>query len=326
MRARKILREQARQIVKDEAKILIDTNLALGEKCNRRLSFFVKEFWSVIIPDKLVWNWHLDILCNEIQVVYERVIGNEVEDPNDPEKKIRVRLPKLYDLIINIPPGTSKSTICTIMAPAWSWGKDSSLRHMTGSYSANLSMDHSVKSRDIIKSDKYRRYFPNVIIKKDEDNKTNFRTTNNGQRFVTSTGGAATGVHAHIITIDDPLNPKQAASAVQLLEANNWFDKTLSTRKVDKDVTPTILIMQRLATDDPTGHLLEKRGNKIRHVCLPGSLESGTVKPSKYEKYYKDGLLDPLRLSRKVLGELKTDLGSSGFSGQVGSHQYLQQV
>ena len=47
-----------------------------------------------------------------------------------------------------------------------------------------------------------------------------------------------------------------------LHNANKNMDETISTRKVNKAVTPTILIMQRLHQDDPTGHLLKKKGKK----------------------------------------------------------------
>lgn len=278
-----------------------DIDRAAAELCKRKLAFFVKEFWDVIIADPLVWNWHMDALCDELQEVYERVFRREK---------------KAYDLVINIPPGTSKSTICTVMAQAWSWTRDDSLRHITGSYTDSLATEHSVKCRDVIRSDKYKRYFPDIEIKRDEDNKTNYKTTNNGQRYTTSTNGTVTGIHAHIITIDDPLNPKQAASVVELMAANAWFDKTLSTRKVNKEMTPTILIMQRLAVGDPTGHMLEKKKDAIRHVCLPGELGKN-VSPAEYRSRYINGLLDPIRLSRTALAELKKDLGAAGYAGQI---------
>jgi phage terminase large subunit-like protein len=284
----------------DRPVVHLDADRAAAELCNRKLSFFVREFWDIIIEEDLEWAPHMDVLCDEIQVVYERVIA---------------RQPKLYDLIINIPPGTSKSTIVTIMAPVWSWTRDASLRHITASYSETLSTEHSVKSRDIVRSAKYRRYFPHVKIKADEDNKTNYKTTRNGQRFVTSVTGTVTGVHAHIITVDDPLNPKQAASEAELAEANRFFDQTITTRKVDKRVTPLILIMQRLSQKDPSGHLLEKKKEGLRHICLPASI-GPQVKPAKYAAIYQDGYLDINRLGPAVCAEMKVDLGASGYAGQ----------
>lgn len=292
--------------------IVYDLNKVAAELCRRKLSFFVKEFWSVVIAEELVWSQHMEILCNEVQAVYERLFLQP--DPNDPKRMIR--LPKLYDLIINIPPGTSKSTIVTIMAPAWAWTRDASLRCITGSYSDSLATEHSVKSRDIITSDKYKLYYPEVQIKDHKGLKTNYETTANGQRYATSVGGTVTGVHGHVLTVDDPLNPKQAASQVECQSANDWMDKTLSMRKVDKKVSVTILIMQRLAVNDCTGHALSKKKENVRHICLPAEI-SVNVKPAEYQNIYVNGLLDPVRLGVEALSEARVDLGSAGYAGQM---------
>jgi predicted phage terminase large subunit-like protein len=119
-----------------------------------------------------------------------------------------------------------------------------------------------------------------------------------------------------MIIIDDPLNPKQAASEVETQNANQWMDVTLSTRKVDKAVTPTILVMQRLSENDCTGNWLSKKGKAIRHICLPGEL-SDNVSPVEVREKYVDGLLDPIRLNKSVLDEMALTLGSYGFAGQI---------
>jgi hypothetical protein len=281
--------------------------------CRRKLSYFVREFWDVTIAEELEWNFHMEVLCDEVQEIYERVFMHF-----DAQGKRTGRLPKLHDLVINIPPGTSKTTIVSVMAPAWSWTRDASLRHITGSYGGDLAVANSTKSRDIILSSKYRAYFPEVIIKRDENGKTDYKTTCNGQRLSTSVGAGVTGIHAHIITIDDPLNTKQMASKQEVETANKWFDNTLSTRKVDKLVTPTILIMQRLLTNDPTGHMLEKRkkGLKVRHICLPGTV-GDNISPIELKDKYKNGYLDERRLGQTVLDELKIQLGSAGYAGQI---------
>ena len=271
-----------------------------AELCKRSLAYFVKEFWSAIVPDKLVWGMHMEVLCNEVQAVYERVF---------------LRLPKEYDLIINIPPGTSKSTIVTIMAPVWSWTRDPGLRHITISYSGPLSTEHAVKSRDVLLCEKFVRYFPDVELKKGEVGKTNYKTTKGGQRYATSITATITGKHAHIITVDDPMNTKQSTSIASTLEASQFFDKTIPTRKVDKEITPTILVMQRLSVSDPTGHLLNKKKDKIRHVCLPAEL-SKNVNPVQYKDIYINGLLDPKRMSHEILADMKIDLGSYNYAGQ----------
>ena len=226
------------------------------------------------------------------------------------------RKEKLYDLIINVPPGTTKSTIATVMFPAWAWAVDPSIRSLTASYSASLSTDHSVKSRDIIRSDKYREFFPYVEIKRDQDNKTQYKNSLGGERYSTSVTGTVTGFHAHFLIVDDPLNPTEAASEIQRTRANEFMDITLSTRKVNKAVTPTILIMQRLHQEDPTGNWLNKKGKKLKHICLPGEV-SKDIKPAYLKEKYINGLLDPVRLSVNDLEDLKVNLGSYGYAGQI---------
>jgi len=174
-----------------------------------------------------------------------------------------------------------------------------------------------MKARDVLKSDKFLELYPGrVEFKKDMDLKQSYQNTANGVRVSAGVGGGVTGLHAHILLVDDPLNPKQAASTVEVKNASDWLTKTLSTRKVDKQLTPTILIMQRLAEDDPTGHLLEK-GNRVRHICLPAEISDlDNVKPSQMEKYYIDGLLDPKRMSRETLAAQRVYLGSRDYAGQ----------
>jgi phage terminase large subunit-like protein len=271
-----------------------------AERCRQEFFYFLQEFWDVIIPETPVYNWHIPYLCNEVQKVVEKVIKREAKD---------------YDLIINISPGETKSTIITVMLPVWAWIKDPSIRSLTASYSASLSTDHSVKSRDIIRSDKFKSYFPEIVLKTDQDGKTHYKNTLGGERYATSVTGSITGFHAHLLIVDDPLNPKEAASEVERKRANDFMDITLSTRKVNKSVTPTILVMQRLHQDDCTGNWLTK-DKTIKHICLPGEI-SKDIKPIELREKYTDGLMNATRLTRNDLAELKTNLGSYGYSGQI---------
>lgn len=278
------------------------TELALrvvADECMKHFFYFVQTFWDVIIKERPVFNWHIQYLCEELEMLSDCIVH---------------RQPKPYDLIINIPPGTTKSTIVTIMWPVWLWTLDPTIRIITNSYSGGLSLEHATKSKDIILSDKFQRLFPNIQIRRDKSGKQNYENTETGFRYATSTGATITGFHAHVIINDDPQNPKQAESDQMRIQANE-HTKTLSSRKVDKANTPVVTIMQRLHEDDVTGYLLKKKGENIRHICLPAE-DCDDVKPSDLRARYVDGLLDPVRLSRAVLDEAKTDLGSRGYAGQ----------
>lgn len=278
------------------------TELALrvvADQCKRSFFYFVQTFWDVIIKEEPTYNWHIPFLCEELQKLSVSIVARE---------------PKPYDLIVNIPPGTTKSTIVTIMWPVWLWTQDATLRIITNSYSGGLSIEHATKSKDIIQSDKFRALFPHIVIRKDKSGKQNYENTETGYRYATSTGATITGFHAHVIINDDPVNPKQAESEPLRVQANE-HTKTLSSRKVDKANTPVVTIMQRLHEEDVTGYMLKKKGENIKHICLPAE-DCEDVKPAELRKNYVDGLLDPKRLNRTVLQEAMVDLGSRGYAGQ----------
>lgn len=270
--------------------------------CKKEFFYFFKKFWSVIIPEEYVDNWHIKFLCDELEQIGLSLKARKIHD---------------YDtLIINIPPGTSKTTLVSIMFQPWLWAIDPTLKVLSATYSGDLSVAHAIKSRDIITSNEYRELFPDVELKKDENNKTDFKNTKGGARMATSVGGTATGTHAHLILVDDPLSASQAQSEAERKTANSFLTQTLSTRKVDKQKTVTIIVMQRLHENDPTGMLISKTEKKIKHICLPGEL-SEDIKPLEARQYYQNGLLDPVRLSESALKSLKVDLGSYGYAGQI---------
>jgi len=282
-------------------KLYCSEDKLLAKICRNSFYDFVKEFWDVIIPENPVWNWHIKYICDELQIMAERVFKKE---------------DKIYDLIINIPPGTTKSTICSVMYPAWIWTRMPSARIIAGSHTANLSLDLSRKSRLIINSEKYSNTFPEIQLSGDQSTKSYFVNTANGARLATMVGGVPTGFHAHFLIVDDPIDPKGATSDAELKASNDWMKETLSTRKVDKGVAITILIMQRLHEIDPTGDWI-KRSNKedLKHINLPAELSEST-EPSEIIPFYKDGLLDPIRLSKKILEQQKRDLGEFGYACQ----------
>ena len=269
---------------------------------------FFKFFWTAINNEKLIDNWHIKYLCDELQAVAERVIKREKKE---------------YDLIINIPPSMSKTSILNIYFPLWCWVNDYTIPFISVSYSYQLSINISEKCRDVLRSDLFQKYFYDIKVKEDSDTKQLFKVVKDnkvgGFRYATSVGGTISGFHGHFLLLDDPLNAVDALSEVKIKNVNDWLDNVIYSRKVDNDVSVVILIMQRLHENDPTGYLLEKNKN-IKHICLP-AIESEKVQPVKLKKYYVDGLLDTQRLSKEVLEQKRIEMGDYAFS-----MQYLQEI
>lgn len=292
-----------------------------AERAQRSFPRFIKEFWDEVSNDELQWNWHIDYLAKELEKI-ARLVSHHIE--------------KKYDLIVNVAPGTTKTTIFSIMFPVWCWTNWYWMRFITSSYSGPLSLESAEYSRDIIRSRKFQRFYPDLRIRRDKDTKSNFKivkdvysnqgqlldTKQGGNRYSTSVGGTVTGFHGHIIIWDDLIDPEGALSEAEIRNANRHIDQTLSNRKVDKAVTPVIGIMQRLHQDDPTGHVLQKQNKKVKHICFPAEIRTAAyrknLRPASAEQYYEDGLFNPHRMPWQILQDQKADLGQYGYAGQYG--------
>lgn len=317
-RQRKEKAKEIKQLAGDTLQDLIFHPLHIQRELNNRSFYeFFCYFWDVISNEKLIPNWHIRYICGELQEAVERVGRREK---------------CLHDILINIPPGSTKTTIISIMLPVWCWTRWPWMQLITASYSASLSLESAEASRDLIRSDKFRIMYPELEIKADKDVKSNYRIMykvrkdngetellRGGNRYSTSVGGSLTGYHGHVLIVDDPLNPYEAASSQILQTTNYWLDNVLSTRKVDKEVTLTIMLMQRLHQNDPSGHWLSKKKDKIHHICLPGDIRESVdnVRPKEVISFYQDGLLDTIRLSAQVLERMRMDLGEYGYAGQI---------
>lgn len=264
---------------------------------------FVVEFWDTVVAEPFIDNWHIHYICARLQRAAERVFRG---------------LPKDKDMIINVPFGSTKTLLACIMFPSWIWGRMPHASIIGSSYTVDgVAMDASRKNRNLVKSDKYQQCFPNIKITHDMDAKGHFANTQKGERNTTGTGCNVTGRHGDFILIDDPVDPMGSRSEADLKKANLFITETLWSRKKKQDVTPTILIMQRLHQNDPTAMLIETLGKEnIEHICLPGEI-TDDVNPPELKTYYTNGLLDPVRGSRKILKEHRKTLLEYGYAGQI---------
>ncbi len=140
---------------------------------------------------------------------------------------------KITKLLCNVPPGSTKSLLVDVFWAAWEWGPKNrpDLRHMSWSYSPDLTLEHNDLCRKIIKSELYQRFWGDRFkLDETSDAKGYFRNDKGGWRRASSIRGAATGFRADRLIFDDPHNVKDADSTASLEEATTWFAKTLPTR------------------------------------------------------------------------------------------------
>jgi hypothetical protein len=165
--------------------MLIDVNKVKASLARESFFEFFKMMWPQVAAEELSLNWHIELLCDELQALAERVFRG---------------MEKINDLVVNVSPGTSKSSIASVMFPPWTWTRDRTMRHLCGSYSYPLALDLSRKSRDVVTSDLYKELFPEVQLRADQNTKGYFQTTEGGYRYSFGVNGSVTGFHGHFIT------------------------------------------------------------------------------------------------------------------------------
>ncbi len=282
---------------------------ALKSLCRDSFYHFVKYHWHTIIPREPVWNWHIKKICKVLQ---RRA------------RQVKRGIKGLPDLVINVPPGTTKSTIVSEMFPAWVWTWFPDAQFICGSHAAPVAYDLAGRSLRIIQSDLYQSLFaedyPNGQILRTET-ASHFYNTKEGFRLAVGSGSPI-GFHAHFILVDDPVNPNEVDSEAERENTINWMTGNLSSRKIDKDVTLTVLVMQRLAQADPSGLMLDELpdrrwGTPVMHICLPWKL-SDKVNPPAWRKYYdkETELLDPIRCTEDAGVAFKIKFGNRMFGAQ----------
>jgi predicted phage terminase large subunit-like protein len=280
---------------------LLKTIEAEREWCKDYRNFFCRS-WRILEPNTpLVWNWHYDVLCDELQKQMERIARREKKE---------------YDIIINLPPRTLKSSLVSRMLIPYAWTRFPWIRFLTTSFSQELSSEHSVNSRDIIDSEWYQALWGNVFeMTSDQNVKSYYRNNLAGYRIALSVGSSSIGRGANCMVFDDLNDPKTCGSPVMRQNVINFYKKVAFTRLNDQTIDLRIVIQQRTYDDDITGYLLQNFEEKWKLFCFP-AMESKDISPPEYKSKYVNGLFFPKRLSVEAIEEYKINLGTD-FWGQI---------
>lgn len=297
----KVREEAMRRRLRDEAsRVPLGDPLAASRIRCKSLHTFVREGWHVLEPEtRFVDGWVIKAICDHLEAVTRGEITR---------------------LLINVPPGFSKSLIVSVFWPAWEWGPMGMphLRYLTSSfdYKANVVRDNN-KMRKLVTSDWYQeRWGDLVTLTKETEGK--FENTATGGREGRAFSGL-TGGRGDRLVIDDPHSTEGAESDADRGKAIRIFRESSSDRLNDMVRSAIVIIMQRLNENDVSGTIL-KLGLPYVHLCLPMEFEIerrcqtsiGFVDPRKH-----DGeLLFPERFPREAVEALKLVKGSFAYAGQ----------
>lgn len=266
-------------------------------RCNS-LSGFVKESWKVLEPNQeLTWGWHLDAICDHLEAVTDGRINR---------------------LLINVPPGSSKSLLVSVMWQAWEWGPKGmhSKRFLTTSFNDGPVKRDTRKTRDLILSSWYQSLWPEVRLSRAGE--TSFANDGTGTREGVSFG-SLTSQRGDRLIIDDPHSTETAESTVERENTTRKFREGASNRLNDQDKSAIVVIMQRLHGDDVSGVIHNLKLGYV-HLCLPMEFipeERCSTCIGFSDPRENDGdLLDPNRFPHHVVEALKRDMGPYAYASQ----------
>ncbi len=239
-------------------------------ECEEDGLYYARYFFKQRTGGKMIVAPHHKV----IQKTLDRVIDGEIQR-----------------LIINVPPGYTKTELATINMMGRGRGLTAWARFMHLSYSHNLALLNSSTARGMIKSQAYQSMWP-MALRDDADSKAMWWTEHGGGVYASSAAGQVTGFRAgHMepgwqgaLIIDDPVKPDDAYSEIVRDGVNNRFNETIKSR-LAIETTPMIVIMQRIHYHDLSGYLLRGgSGEKWHHLNLPVIIDSSRS----YEETYPE--------------------------------------
>lgn len=216
------------------------------------LAYCVRWLWPVLNPGRdFVHGYHIDAMAEVCQAQAEG---------------------KIDQFLVNVPPGTSKSTTISRVYPVWLW------LHEQWAHRGLLFMSHSEAvahdlQRDrltLMQSPRYQLLKPRGPDGSTWDftvaGVTSIKTDARGFMSPYTYRQGPTGSHPDTHLYDDP--HKSGASRIEVAEACNWITGPAATRFADKRRKRVGCVMQRISVGDASDTMVEQYPDLV-HLRLP---------------------------------------------------------
>lgn len=245
----------------------------IRSKSTKSFLNFTRIWFELIQGDRLLVNWHHRLMASKID---DLLAGRLVP----------------RNLIINIPPGGTKTEFFSIHFPAYvnALVQEKQLkrfRNLNISFADTLVKRNSRRTRDIIASREYQEFWPCSfgVNQAEEWEIKDERGRSIGQTVSRSSNGQITGGRggyygpefSGMVMLDDYNKPVDMLSESRRKSANTLLVNTIRSRRGDKSKehpTPFVSIQQRLHTDDATGFMLAGgMGVPFHHVAIPAMID-----------------------------------------------------
>ena len=220
----------------------------------RSLAHAVRWLWPVLNPGvPLTWGWHVDAMAEVCQAQAEGHIDTA---------------------LINVPPGTTKSTTVSRIYPVWLWLRmewaSRGLMFMSHDYE-NIACGLQRDRLALMSSARYQWLMPRdsrgrPAWETTVAGVTRIETTARGFQVPYSYRQGPTGIHPWGHIYDDP--HASGSSSLDVAKSVAWIEGPASTRFADKRHPRVICVMQRIATGDASDAMRDLYPGLV-HLELP---------------------------------------------------------
>lgn len=273
-----------------------DLDLALEAAESRRdLLRFAEIFWHVNDPEEpFVNGWPIQAIADHLMAVTDGHIKR---------------------LIVNVPPGFSKSLLTDVFWPAWEWGPCGmpTMRYLAAAYTSALTQRDNGRFLRVLLDPKFLALWgakfalTKIGAKKVENDRT-------GWKLATSVEGYGTGERGNRIIVDDPNNPKDVESDIVREGTNLWLREVMPDRLNNLKEGAIVIIQQRTHEHDASGTLIDVMGRDYVLLMIPMEYD-----PTRHCHVSVTGWHDPRGLDAdgNLLDGFLTDPDDGEMIGQV---------
>jgi len=159
-------------------------------------------------------------------------------------------------LMVFMPPGSAKSTYCSVVAPSYLMGRQPDMRIILASYGSDLARRHGRRARQVVRSPGFASIF-GCSLSPSTSAADEWALTNGSEYLAGGILSGITGNRAHGLFIDDPVKGREQADS-PTIRNKTWdaYNDDLLTRLIPGGFV--ILVQTRWHEDDLAGRILPK--------------------------------------------------------------------
>ncbi len=189
-------------------------------------------------------------------------------------------------LMCFMPPGSAKSTYCSVVAPAWAMGRKPNTQIILASYATSIAAKQSRKVRSIVRDPRYTSIWnEKPTLTEDQRAVDDWQLTNGSSMMAAGLLAGITGNRADGVIIDDPVANREQADSPTLQEKTySEYVDTAMTR--GKPSMWAIIIQTRWSELDLAGAILplDYAGESGMIPCRDGQTWEVLCVPAKAER------------------------------------------